>query len=110
MFNKNQVGPFCHRALPEKMACIKDGCVRWQVAPAEKEVNGKPQNVMHGDCGDNWQLLYLKAIAFRTDGTQIAVEQFRNDTARGNAAIIELFRGHVPQRDALVFDQSPKKE
>lgn len=67
--------------------CIKDRCVGWQTGPTEQMVDGVKQTVLHSDCFVVWDLLYKKAIANRTDGTQAAAESLRNEVVRGNAQI-----------------------
>ena len=76
----------------DKKPCIKERCVGWQVGPAEQTVDGVKQTVLHGDCYLVWNLLYLKGIAHRTDGTQIAVESFRNEMVRQNNDVRLLVR------------------
>ncbi len=54
----------------------------WQTGPTEQMVDGVKQTVLHSDCYIVWDLLYKKAIANRTDGTQIAIESFRNEVVK----------------------------
>ncbi len=83
MFKKKE-GPVCHH---DKKPCIKEQCVKWQSAPVEKMIDGVMQTVSHSDCADVWVLLYLKGIAMRTDGTQIAVESARNEARQDAQAV-----------------------
>jgi hypothetical protein len=92
MFGKKDDGPLCYI---DKKPCIKERCMKWQVAPVEKTVDGAKTIVMHEDCGENWMLLYLKGIANRTDGTQASIESFRNAMVEANEATARLMRGAV---------------
>lgn len=85
----------------DKKACVKERCVGWQTGPAEKDIDGVKQTVMHSDCFIIWDLLYKKAIANRTDGTQIAVESLRNQVATGNEVMQRL---QVVRHEKLIGD------
>lgn len=87
MFNKKDDTLACPF---DKKACIKERCMGWQTGPTEKTVDGVKQVVLHSDCFIVWDLLFKKAIAHRTDGTQIAVESLRNQVATGNEQMREL--------------------
>ena len=77
----------------DKKPCIKERCVGWQTGPTEQVVDGVKQAVLHSDCFVVWDLLYKKAIANRTDGTQVAVESFRNEMVRGNELTQRILLG-----------------
>ena len=59
------------------------------MGPTEKVIDGVKQTVLHGDCYLVWMLLIGKAIAHRTDGTQIAVESVRNEMVRNNFSLLK---------------------
>lgn len=77
----------CHY---DKKPCIKERCMKWQTGPVEKVVDNVKQSVLHSDCADVWQLLYLKAIAQRTDGTQVAVESVREEARKNVVALASV--------------------
>lgn len=74
----------------DKKACIKERCVGWQTGPTEQTVDGVKQTVLHSDCFIVWDLLYKKAIANRTDGTQAAAESLRNAVVAGNEQTLRI--------------------
>ena len=80
----------------QKRKCIGDRCVGWQEGPLEKEINGEKTTVIHGDCFVVWDLLIKKAIAKRTDGTQVAIESFRNEMVRSNAQTLATLLSQGP--------------
>ena len=99
----------------DKKPCIKERCIGWQTGAVEKSgIDGKPQTVLHGDCYLVWNLLYLKGIANRTDGTQKAIESFRNEMVSGNQqtqfllgrAQLNLLKGNGEKEPSLKNDRS----
>lgn len=88
MFTNKKESPLCPF---DKKACIKERCVGWQTGPTEQVVDGAKQTVLHSDCFVVWDLLYKKAIANRTDGTQVAIESFRNEMVAQGAHTRQLF-------------------
>lgn len=94
MFSKKDSAPLCPF---DKKACIKERCIGWQTGPTEQIVDSVKQTVLHSDCFVVWNLLYLKGIANRTDGTQIAVESMRNEVvSRMDTPMLELARTRRP--------------
>jgi hypothetical protein len=74
----------------DKKPCVKEKCMGWQTGSVEKTVDGVKQTAQHSDCYLIWNLLYLKGIALRTDGTQYAVESFRNQMVKDNKLMLTV--------------------
>lgn len=87
MFSKKQTDDLCPH---DKQPCIKERCHGWQVGPVEKTIDGAKQVVSLGECYIIWNLIYQKAIANRTDGTQSSIESFRNEVVRQNEGLAQL--------------------
>jgi len=90
MFSKKDDSLLCPF---DKKACIKERCIGWQIGPLERTVDGVKQTTLEGNCFIIWDLLIKKAIANRADGTQVAVESFRNEMVQGSQLMHRLMAG-----------------
>ena len=87
---------FCPHISDE---CLEDKCIHWQAFDMAKrgQPNNAPGVTMH-DCAFNWQAIFLYDALFKLNGTQHAVESFRNETVNQGEGLVSVMAQALHER------------